>query len=122
MQALAKFAESANEILEKLFETAKQKVRANEPSEHIDLGKSTERQVKKANNTGPGWTAAVPCIQGHVDDSGGGGDEDVDLMAGYKEQEQAARRCCCRTSWRARWRPSRCNKQNGLYRSQQGWV
>ncbi|KAL5220875.1 hypothetical protein ABZP36_025588 [Zizania latifolia] len=46
-QALAKFAESANDILEKLVEIAKQKVRANE-LEHIDLDKSPERQVKKA--------------------------------------------------------------------------
>ncbi|KAG8051408.1 hypothetical protein GUJ93_ZPchr0001g29242 [Zizania palustris] len=47
-QVMAKFAESANDILEKLVETAKQKVDAHEPPEHIDLDKSPERQVEKS--------------------------------------------------------------------------
>ncbi|KAF0898575.1 hypothetical protein E2562_008162 [Oryza meyeriana var. granulata] len=47
-QAFAKFAESAEDFLEKLAQTAKQKVEARIPPEHIDLDKSPERQVEDA--------------------------------------------------------------------------
>uniref|UniRef100_A0A0E0JKZ8 Rad60/SUMO-like domain-containing protein n=1 Tax=Oryza punctata TaxID=4537 RepID=A0A0E0JKZ8_ORYPU len=43
-QALAKFAESADDFLEKLAQTARQKVEARIPTEHIDLDKSPEQQ------------------------------------------------------------------------------
>lgn len=42
-QAMAKFAESADDFLEKLAQTARQKVEARIPTEHIDLDKSPER-------------------------------------------------------------------------------
>ncbi|XP_015693383.1 uncharacterized protein LOC102704385 [Oryza brachyantha] len=47
-QAMAKFAESADDFLEKVVQTAKQKVQARIPTEHIDLDNSSERQVENA--------------------------------------------------------------------------
>uniref|UniRef100_A0A0D9V2R5 Rad60/SUMO-like domain-containing protein n=1 Tax=Leersia perrieri TaxID=77586 RepID=A0A0D9V2R5_9ORYZ len=48
-QRLAKIAEeSANDVLEKVTETARQKVEARKTLEHIDLDKSPERHVENA--------------------------------------------------------------------------